>query len=216
MKITDEEFVCKWEKTRINGKWRFIIIRGILFFGMSMFIFMYFIFPEQLNWSLEKAFISFAKWVAYGAIFGWWMWQYFEKKYLSLTINSDISQTFKLNEINNSFCYGPITDRIIAATCLVFSAFCIWNLFFANVQNPILELLNITMAFFFGWMGLIFISEKCRAFGFGLIQAIGFIILIVGAIYLFSIIPVSVAIILGSVIIGFFIYIGLKKKHDAD
>ena len=128
---------------------------------------------------------------------------------------SDVTEVLKTNEYSNSFIYGPIIDRIIAAICLALCALCIWSLFLANIQNVVL-LLNILGAFFFGWMGLISISEKCRAFGFWLIKAVGYIVLLVGVIYLLSIIPVSVAIILGSVIIGFFIYNGLKKKHDVD
>lgn len=130
--------------------------------------------------------------------------------------SSDTPEILKTNEYNNSFIFGPITDRILAVICLAISGFCIWSIFFASVQNPALALLYITMALFFGFMGLVSISEECRAFGFGLIKVISYIVLLIGAIYLLSIIPISVAIILGSVIIGIFIYNGLKKKHDVD
>lgn len=129
--------------------------------------------------------------------------------------SSDTSETLKINEYNNSFIFGPIIDRILAVICLALSALCIWSLFIANIQSVVL-IFDGLGAFFFGWMGLISISEKCRAFGFGLMKAIGYFVLLISGIYLLSIFPVSVAIILGSAIIGFFIYNGLKKKHDAD
>lgn len=50
-----EDFVQRWSQIREKGKWHYIILRGVLLFGITVsavsLIFLRFIFNEPITWS---------------------------------------------------------------------------------------------------------------------------------------------------------------------
>ena len=113
---------------------------------------------------------------------------------------------------NNGFIFGPRVDRFIVLICMFFFIYSMLGASSTFGKNIALWIIQASSALFFGWLGLIFVSENCRAFGFHLIQFILFTAILVGVIYLLTIIPVSAAIILGSLILGLFIYLSSRDQ----
>ena len=73
-----EKSLQKWEATRAKGKWRFILGKGVLLWGGSMFIVMGLIYPRIVH--LPSAYtprglaISLAIWLLGGLLWGVLMW----------------------------------------------------------------------------------------------------------------------------------------------
>lgn len=75
-----------WELLRQKGKGRFILITGVLFYGVPMFVIMTFfvnvashqtqVMPEAM-----RVAISLVIWLLGGAVFGWIMWRLNESRY---------------------------------------------------------------------------------------------------------------------------------------
>lgn len=70
----------KWEAVRAQGRGRFILLRGVLGYGLPMLAFMTFLVnPPSPNGYLSRAvyiLFSLALWAVGGALFGtaaWWM-----------------------------------------------------------------------------------------------------------------------------------------------
>ena len=72
-----------WEQLRQKGKGRFVLITGVLSYGVPMFVIMTFfvnrkseVMPEPLRLA-----ISLVIWLLGGAAFGWIMWKLNEGRY---------------------------------------------------------------------------------------------------------------------------------------
>jgi hypothetical protein len=73
----------KWEVTRQKGRKTFILVNGVLSWGLPMFIVMTFFVhrrPDGVH-SPWMILVSAILWALGGALFGWIMWRLSEKKY---------------------------------------------------------------------------------------------------------------------------------------
>ena len=72
----------KWKATRIKGKLHFILVRGVLSWGLPMFIFMAFINKPFANgFTSEAAIIHYIVWSIAGVLFGVFIWHISERLY---------------------------------------------------------------------------------------------------------------------------------------
>jgi hypothetical protein len=73
----------KWEKIRAKGKWRFVMLYGVLCFGMLSFVlgglFGYFFF--QSGFDLKRLLPEVMGFLVMGFFWGWMMWRINENKY---------------------------------------------------------------------------------------------------------------------------------------
>lgn len=79
---TPKEFQ-RWEVTRRKGKLNFILIRGVLAYGLPMFLLMTLFANRDPEKPLAPVLIiiSAAVWAVGGAVFGWAMWALTERRY---------------------------------------------------------------------------------------------------------------------------------------
>ena len=73
----------KLEETIKHGKWNFILIKGVLYFGGIMFLFMTLFDKFILGYEIDNSTIYFNMviWGIGGLIFGLWCWSAMKKKY---------------------------------------------------------------------------------------------------------------------------------------
>ena len=69
-----------------RGKARFIFLRGVVGWGLPMFIVMSFVYPELAGLAGDSHNISsllrgLVVWGIGGALFGWWLWFFAVRKY---------------------------------------------------------------------------------------------------------------------------------------
>jgi len=69
-----------------RGKARFIFLRGVVGWGLPMFIVMSFVYPELAGLAGDSHNISsllrgLVVWGIGGALFGWWLWLYAMRKH---------------------------------------------------------------------------------------------------------------------------------------
>ena len=71
-----------WEITREKGRLNFIMLKGVLGWGLFMFVGMTF-FVERRHWPLTARSIigSACIWAVAGVVFGWTAWTITESKY---------------------------------------------------------------------------------------------------------------------------------------
>ena len=72
-----------WEKTRAGGMMRFVLLRGVLSYGLTMFIVMTFI-VHRGDLSARFIAISAGLWLVGGATFGALAWVLMERIYRRL------------------------------------------------------------------------------------------------------------------------------------
>lgn len=73
----------RWESIRSKGKARFILLTGVLAWGLPMFLLMTFVVSRK-SWrerTTEEIAATAVLWTLGGAGFGWWVWRSSEKKY---------------------------------------------------------------------------------------------------------------------------------------
>ncbi len=71
-----------WEATRAKGRTRFILVTGVLGWGLPMFLFMTFWVQKVSVDDVGSIALSMALWAVGGLGFGYWVWRVSEKKYL--------------------------------------------------------------------------------------------------------------------------------------
>ena len=73
------EQLVKWKETRKKGVLRFVLVSGVLSFGLPMFVAMT-LFRERGNLSPQLLAISVVVWSLAGAVFGAAMWFFQERQ----------------------------------------------------------------------------------------------------------------------------------------
>ena len=72
--------IARWEKSRAKGKLHFILVSGVLSWGVPMFIAMTF-FVNRERLSPGHIILSAFMWLLGGAGFGLFVWYFSEKQY---------------------------------------------------------------------------------------------------------------------------------------
>src|SRR3954453_5719895 len=75
--------ISKWETTRKKGRTHFILLHGVLAWGVPMFVVMTFFVNRQRDTTLSfrMLLISAVIWTIGGACFGLAIWTFSEKRY---------------------------------------------------------------------------------------------------------------------------------------
>jgi hypothetical protein len=75
--------IQRWEKVRRGGKWRFVLINGVVSWGVPMFVVMTFVVNRSPDRPLTPGLvgISAALWAFGGFSFGLVMWTISERRY---------------------------------------------------------------------------------------------------------------------------------------
>ena len=92
-----EKFKERWAEVRSHGRLRFIVVRGILMYGVTTGVLFYIVFNTivnmksgrqafDLHWLTEPNYITISILIPFvvvsnGAIWGAFMWRYFENRY---------------------------------------------------------------------------------------------------------------------------------------
>jgi len=81
----EEKIIKQWETTKTKGKTRYLLLVGVLGWGLPMFIVMTFIIgPGSFNKSIGGIVINTIIWLIGGFVFGYTCWYYADKKYNKL------------------------------------------------------------------------------------------------------------------------------------
>ena len=80
------EVLARWEKARADGKAKYVLVSGVLSYGLPMFIVMTF-FVHRKDISPIFIGISFVLWLIGGALFGLGVWYVQERQYSKATKN---------------------------------------------------------------------------------------------------------------------------------
>ena len=75
----NSEALARWEKARSRGKADFVLMRGVVGYGLPMFIVITFI-SHRKDLSTRFVGISAFVWLIAGAVFGTALWYYFERQ----------------------------------------------------------------------------------------------------------------------------------------
>ncbi|WP_041590361.1 hypothetical protein, partial [Teredinibacter turnerae] len=80
--MKEKQFI-KWENTRIKGKRNFILVNGIVSWGIPMFVVMTFFVnkPEEGHMSVVLICINALIWTLGGLAFGFFTWSASERMY---------------------------------------------------------------------------------------------------------------------------------------
>ena len=78
--------IDRWYREAAKGKARFILLRGVVCWGLPMFIIVTFLFPAiagsaGASHSISSLLRGLVVWGGSGAFFGWWLWFFAVKKH---------------------------------------------------------------------------------------------------------------------------------------
>lgn len=80
--MKESRFIRWWEPTREKGKANYILIHGVLLFGIPMLIFMSFITNPFANGLFSAAVLVHCMvWLVAGLVYGLIMWHWFEYRF---------------------------------------------------------------------------------------------------------------------------------------
>jgi hypothetical protein len=85
----EQKFARDWEAKRARGKARFVLMSGVVGWGIPMFFFMTFIVNRKRAEDPRLVLLSAIIWALGGAGFGFFIWVASEKKYQKLQEKSD-------------------------------------------------------------------------------------------------------------------------------
>jgi hypothetical protein len=87
--------VARWERMQRLGFWMYVLLYGVLAWGVPMFIVMTFFIYQRPGGRLTLGLILFSGciWILGGAAFGWLMWKASEKKYKKITAQTERPKT---------------------------------------------------------------------------------------------------------------------------
>jgi len=92
MKPRDTRFLKQWEVQRKGGRTRYVLLSGVLSWGVPMFVVMTFVVARPVVLTPDFVAISFAMYLAGGALLGYSVWAISERRYRKLgahTANND-------------------------------------------------------------------------------------------------------------------------------
>ena len=83
--------IQRWEETRKKGKFNYVLVNGLLAWGLPMFVVMTFFVMRKKDEPLrpDLVAVSAALWALGGLSFGWVTWMISEKKYQKYIRGSD-------------------------------------------------------------------------------------------------------------------------------
>ncbi len=87
----NERFVEQWGKLRAMGRTRYVLISGVLSWGVPMFLVMTFIVNRR-DRGADILAISAVLWLFGGALYGWLMWVLNERKFRKLSSEAQASR----------------------------------------------------------------------------------------------------------------------------
>lgn len=95
MKTEMPKDLKKWEISRAKGKKKFILVSGVLSWGIPMFAVMTFFVNRRQDDVLSPGMILISAiiWLFAGALFGWVMWTASERKYQKYLTNRCTNET---------------------------------------------------------------------------------------------------------------------------
>jgi drug/metabolite transporter (DMT)-like permease len=72
--------VARWGKVRAKGLGRFLLVTGLLGYGLPMFAIMTFVVDRRAH-SLPEVALAAAIWLVAGLLFGIVLWSFMERRY---------------------------------------------------------------------------------------------------------------------------------------
>lgn len=80
--MNDKHFQ-RWQKTRAKGKGQFILVRGLLAWGLPMFLIMTFMVNKPVSGNMSPGVIALNAllWAIAGLAFGYFTWAFSERAY---------------------------------------------------------------------------------------------------------------------------------------
>ena len=75
------EHVEKWRAIRAKGLWRYMLVSGVLAWGVPMFLVMTFVVNRQRAENVGLIALQLVIWLVGGAMFGTTMWYVMERQY---------------------------------------------------------------------------------------------------------------------------------------
>jgi drug/metabolite transporter (DMT)-like permease len=81
MKPSDEKFLKRWSQERAKGRWRYMLVVGVLSWGAPMFIAMTFFVSRPAHLTPDAILISAILWVIGGLAFGALVWFFSERRF---------------------------------------------------------------------------------------------------------------------------------------
>jgi formate-dependent nitrite reductase membrane component NrfD len=81
--LMDKIYIRQWEHIERVGFWKFILLRGVLAWGVPVFLIMIFVFhqPQVKHVTASVVIFSACVWLLGGAGFGCWTWRRAKRKY---------------------------------------------------------------------------------------------------------------------------------------
>ena len=80
--VKESRFTKRWRLTREKGETRYILVYGVLFWGIPMLVFVSFITSPFANGLFSAAALAHClAWLSAGLVYGFIMWHYFEHKF---------------------------------------------------------------------------------------------------------------------------------------
>ena len=81
-----QDRIDTWYREAAKGKARYILLRGLLGWGLPMFIIMTFVFPAMNGsaddpYNVSRLLRGLVVWGVGGVVFGWWLWFFAVRKY---------------------------------------------------------------------------------------------------------------------------------------
>jgi len=81
MTSRDEKFVKRWATVRARGPWHFILVRGVISWGVPMFFLMTFVVSRPPHLTAARLAGLGAIWATGGFGFGASVWLFLERRY---------------------------------------------------------------------------------------------------------------------------------------
>ena len=91
VKASDTAFMKRWEQARAQGRWRYLLLSGVLAWGVPMFVLMTFVVDRPAQLTAGILLLSAAVWLSGGLLFGVLSWFLSEKRFNRLVSTKDSS-----------------------------------------------------------------------------------------------------------------------------